>query len=219
MLFSLMSPAVLISSSLFPTIYNEITDRIEQIRQISLRGIGKPENNLNAVRVAEDLETEDHITRNQVLPFMSETYFYSLLLNCLALIGQEMQPHNLDNSPFLSGSPFANSQLAMQAACNFIAARFRESISLEMVAKQIGFSKFYFERLFKEFTNMSFYQYVIKVRLSYAQQLLADPSLSITEIALRSGFSGASAFTRSFHKTTGLTPSVFRQMKQDISQS
>ena len=130
-----------------------------------------------------------------------------------------MQPYNLENSPFLSGSPFANSQLAMQAACNFIAARFRESISLEMVAKQIGFSKFYFERLFKQFTNMSFYQYVIKVRLSYAQQLLADPNLSITEIALRSGFSGASSFARSFHKTTGLTPSTFRQMKQEISQS
>lgn len=46
-LFSLMSPAVLISPSLFPGIYNEITDQIEQIRQFSLRGTGKPANNLN----------------------------------------------------------------------------------------------------------------------------------------------------------------------------
>ena len=64
---------------------------------------------------------------------------------------------------------------------------------------------------------MTFYQYVTKLRLSYAQQLLGDRGLSITEIALRSGFSGGSTFTRAFRQATGLTPSEFRDINEQIT--
>ncbi len=49
--------------------------------------------------------------------------------------------------------------------------------------------------------------------------LLGDRGLAITEIALRSGFSGGSTFTRAFRQATGLTPSEFRDINEQIAPS
>jgi AraC family transcriptional regulator len=48
-------------------------------------------------------------------------------------------------------------------------------------------------------------------RIERAKALLANPSASITEIALDIGFSGTSAFSAAFHKMTGQTPTEFRR--------
>ncbi len=218
-LFSLMSPAVLVSPDLFPNIFNNINDQIKQIKQISLNATASRNSNLHTAHTAEYSEQSSYIVGTRALPFMSEIEVYSHLFQCLAMIGREIQLHSTESAISTSETPLANGQRAMQEACNFIATHFHEALTLEMVAKQIGFSKFYFERLFKQFANMTFYQYVIKCRLSYAQQLLADRSLSITDIATRSGFSGVSTFTRSFRQVTGLTPSEYRQIKEEIPQS
>lgn len=96
--------------------------------------------------------------------------------------------------------------------CNYINEHCTEDLTLDDIAGIAGFSKYHFSRLFKQFTNITFYKYLNQKRISYAVSLLADPSISITEVALRSGFSSLSAFIRMFKIIKQCTPTEFRNM-------
>lgn len=96
--------------------------------------------------------------------------------------------------------------------CNYINEHCTEDLTLDNIAGIAGFSKYHFSRLFKQFTNCTFYKYLNQKRISYAVSLLADPSISITEVALRSGFSSLSAFIRMFKIIKQCTPTEFRNM-------
>lgn len=96
--------------------------------------------------------------------------------------------------------------------CNYINAHCTEDLSLDEIANLAGFSKYYFTRLFKQFTNTTFYKYLTQKRIAHAEQLLIDPALSITEVALQSGFSNQSAFIRMFKLIKSCTPTEFRSM-------
>ena len=105
-------------------------------------------------------------------------------------------------------------KLPLLNACGYISEHFTEQITLNQVADYVGLSKFYFERVFKQFTDMTFYQYLIQKRISFAQELLANHSLSVTEIAFAAGFSSSSAFARAFRQSTGYAPSEFRTLNE-----
>jgi len=97
--------------------------------------------------------------------------------------------------------------------CSYINDHCTENLTLEMVAEKTGFSKYHFTRLFRQFTSQSFYKYLNQRRIEHAQQLLSTPGLSITDVALQSGFSSISSFIRMFRIVTGCTPSQFRSMQ------
>ena len=99
--------------------------------------------------------------------------------------------------------------------CAYIDEHCTENLSLEQTASLCGFSKYHFSRLFKQFTNVTFYRYLNQKRILHAQQLLADPSVSITEAALSCGFSSLSAFIRMFKIIKGCTPSQFRSLYKE----
>lgn len=94
----------------------------------------------------------------------------------------------------------------------FIDTHYMEELTLDEVAGNAGFSKFHFTRLFKQYTNSTFYDYLIYKRIKVAENLLAKPDLSITEIALQSGFSSISTFNRIFKQQNKCTPSEYRAL-------
>lgn len=96
--------------------------------------------------------------------------------------------------------------------CEYINEHCTENITLDETAQLAGFSKFHFSRLFKSFTNVSFYKYVNQKRIAFAENLLIDPTLSVTEVALRSGFESLSSFIRMFKIVKGVTPTEFKAM-------
>lgn len=87
-----------------------------------------------------------------------------------------------------------------------------EEISLDDISEMSGFSKYHFSRLFREFTGTSYYKYLNQKRIEFAEQLLLDPDINITEAAVRSGFNSISAFIRMFKQIKGCTPTEFRNM-------
>jgi len=102
---------------------------------------------------------------------------------------------------------------------DYIEHHYIEDITLEDVAAQIGFSKFHFSRLFRQFTDTSFYDYLCARRIKAAEALLLDPNLPITEIALQSGFSSISTFNRVFKKFKECTPTEFKEFYKDTGKS
>lgn len=95
---------------------------------------------------------------------------------------------------------------------NYINKHFAENLSLEQVADLAGFSKYHFTRLFKQYTDTSFYKYLNQKRIDYAKTLLLDPDLPVIDVALQCGFSSLSAFLRMFKQLNKCTPTEFRNM-------
>lgn len=96
--------------------------------------------------------------------------------------------------------------------CNYINEHFSEDLTLEDVASLAGFSKYHFTRLFKQYSDTSFYKYLNQKRIAHAKNLLINQQLSVIEVALQSGFSNLSSFLRMFKIMTGYTPTEYRKM-------
>ena len=96
------------------------------------------------------------------------------------------------------------------ALMTYIDTHYMENLDLETVAKSVGFSKYHFSRLFKQYTNFTFGDYLCYRRIKAAEELLANPDLSITEVAIQAGFPSISTFNRLFKQHKNCTPSEYR---------
>lgn len=86
------------------------------------------------------------------------------------------------------------------------------TLSLKEVSQSLNVHPAYLSREFsKYFDNLSFGDYIRKLRIEKSIQLLSDPRYSLAEIAYLAGFSDQSHFTRIFKKHTGKNPSSFRK--------
>jgi AraC-like DNA-binding protein len=95
-------------------------------------------------------------------------------------------------------------------ARDFIKINQAEDLSLGQVAKAVNTSTFYFCKMFKKATGLNFTEYLSRVRVEKAKNLLLNPNLRISEIAFEVGFQSLTHFNRVFKKITGQSPSEFR---------
>ena len=141
---------------------------------------------------------------------LSEASIYSKLIQIFVLIGRSYSANakNFKSSVRKQGE-YTERFLFL---CNYISEHCCEDLTLDYIADLSGFSKFHFSRLFKQFTNMSYYKYLNKKRIEYAEKLLVNKELTITEVALQCGFSSLSAFIRMFKIVKECTPTEFKTM-------
>ncbi|MEC0369644.1 helix-turn-helix transcriptional regulator [Paenibacillus chibensis] len=97
--------------------------------------------------------------------------------------------------------------------CAYINDHCTEDITIDHVAERAGFSKFHFIRLFKQFTGSSYYTYLNKRKIMHAEKLLMDPNITITEVAMKSGFVSLATFNRVFKSYKKCTPSQFKNLE------
>lgn len=84
-------------------------------------------------------------------------------------------------------------------------------LKLSDVARDVGTNRTYVSNYFNQTLNVTFYDYVNKLRIEYACQLLKTTSDSLNIIAEESGFRSRSTFHRAFFQLKGLTQAQFRQ--------
>lgn len=87
-----------------------------------------------------------------------------------------------------------------------------QSITLKHLAALVNFSPFHFARRFKSTTGYSPHQFLLKLRIEKAQQLMTS-RINLTEVALATGFYDQSHFVHAFKRYTGLTPMRFMQQQ------
>lgn len=97
-----------------------------------------------------------------------------------------------------------------QSLLSYIENHYHENISLDSVAHDLGFSKFYLSRIFSNKIGYQFNDYVNRLRINKAQKLLSESQLSITSIAMECGFESQRNFNRIFKEHTNMTPSEFK---------
>jgi len=95
----------------------------------------------------------------------------------------------------------------------YIAERQHEELSLQEVAGAVNTSAFYFCKMFKRATGLTFTDYVARIRIEKIKNLLLNPHKRISEAAYEAGFQSLSQFNRVFRRVTGQAPTVWREQQ------
>lgn len=182
LLTSIISPALLITPEEYPEIHPKISNLLWEIK-------------------------EEYFHSNAY----AEASIFSKFLEILVYIGRSRQtfPSSRINSSSSRQKEYVEKFLFIT---DYINIHFAEDLCLEDIAALAGFSKYHFSRLFKQYTDLSFYKYLNQKRIEHAKTLLLDPQLTVIEVATHSGFSSLSAFLRMFRQFTKCTPTDFRSM-------
>lgn len=180
--FHIFHPCSVITPSSMPDIHNELSTLIMNI-------------------VSEYFSTQ---------PF-KEALIYSMLIRFFTVLGRNCINKNEKFSNMKNRKKLEYLDTFLNV-CNYINDHCTENIRIDDVANIAGFSKFHFTRLFKQIMNISWYDYLIKRRIMLAEQLLIEPELSITQAAMKSGFSSLATFNRLFKSIKCCTPTEYRYL-------
>lgn len=100
----------------------------------------------------------------------------------------------------------------MQRLRDYIEAYVDTDIGIEDLSGVVHMSGYYFSRCFKKTTGCTPYQYVTRVRVARARDMLCRSQLGLGDVAYACGFSDQPHMTRVFKKICGVTPGVYRKM-------
>lgn len=101
------------------------------------------------------------------------------------------------------------------SAVRYIEANLKEKLSLEEIARQVGFSKYYFTRLFAKYTGQSPYDYYRGRKLTETIHYMEQRRCKIIDAAFEYGFSSPEVFARACTSTFGRSPSAIRKQIVD----
>jgi AraC family transcriptional regulator len=107
----------------------------------------------------------------------------------------------------------------MNRVLDFIQEHLHEPLTLEDIAQEALLSKFHFHRIFKMVTSESLTQFIQRLRIEKAANILyCESKASLTDIALNCGFSSSGYFSRVFKEHYGISPTEFRKMSVQEKQ-
>ena len=177
-----LADVCIFSQAYVPAFFKEIQDkRLARTRFVCRASI--------AEYAGKELFVTDHIPD-----------FYALKSALYAVLGE-----------FLACAVFEDvtgkSSALMDKVVRYVAENYTEDITLASMAAALGYEQHYLSRCFHALIPMHFSRYVNWYRVDAATELLHNTDLSITEIALRSGFQSIRSFNRVYLELTGTVPS------------
>lgn len=119
-----------------------------------------------------------------------------------------------------NGDPEPIEHLGWIKACaDYIDLHASEGITVQQVARMIGHNRTYFSTVFSKTFGIPPAEYINKIRMNRAKDLLLSTSASITEIAYSLGYPNLFTFTRAFKKYFSLPPSEYRGRNRSANLS
>ena len=131
---------------------------------------------------------------------------YEAVLRLLTIFAQHLA--SLSNQLMVSAKQ-AESPMISRAKV-YISEHQDEELSLRQVAGAVNTSAFYFCKMFKQATGLTFTDYLARIRIEKVKNLLLNPHKRISEAAYEAGFQSLSQFNRVFRRVTGQSPTVWR---------
>lgn len=162
------------------------------LRQLSEWGTGTD---------TQALETAYYRTR--VIPKMQ----YDSMLRLITIFAQHLS--TLSNQLMVQQATAEAPPVTKARA--YIAQHQSEELSLVQVAKGINMSPYYFCKVFKKSTGLTFVEYLSRVRVEKVKELLLNPHTRVSEAAFEAGFQSLSQFNRVFRRVVGESPSDYRE--------
>ena len=154
--------------------------------------------------------------------------FFSLFLTFSdkSALAEELRAHALltfllDLSKALHSKTVSDSRAAVTVARStaYIHEHIAEALTVESLAAREYLSSGRYRDIFRRMLGMSPQEYILKLRVDIARDLLTDSQLSIAEIALSVGCPDSRYFSRLFMKRTGISPSAYRKIGTKRSEA
>ena len=95
---------------------------------------------------------------------------------------------------------------------NYIEDNIEKEINVDKIAKNVGYSRFYLNRIFSECTGITIYKYLQSRRLTMAAEKLILSNEPITKIAYEAGYDSQQAVTLAFKQLYLYPPKIYRSM-------
>ena len=95
---------------------------------------------------------------------------------------------------------------------DYIETNLEREINLDNISKNIGYSKFYLNRIFTEYTGITMYKYLQNRRLTIAAEKLVKTDKSIMQIAYEAGYDTQQAFSFAFKQVYLNPPKIYREI-------
>jgi two-component system response regulator YesN len=99
-------------------------------------------------------------------------------------------------------------------AKEYIQNNYSKDISLDDVSRTANVSPYYFSKIFKEGAGEGFVEYLTRIRMDKAKELLMTTEYSMKEIGSMVGYADPNYFSRTFKKNVGVTPTEYKEGKQ-----
>ncbi len=158
--------------------------------------------NVSRVLLVSELQTFfDELIRSGVRGSRYAPDLCAALLKCLAIKIAESRT-SLNEAGYLSFATFAACQ-------NYIQEHFLELKSLAEIARQCHVHAVYLCRLFQRYNQQTPYQYLMRLKMNRAAELLQEPGAMVKQVAEQVGFADSGHFSRVFKASLGLSPTAF----------
>lgn len=105
----------------------------------------------------------------------------------------------------------------VKQAMMFMMANYPNKIKIDALADQIGITRNYLAKSFQKELGISPQEFLIKLRMEKAAELLTNSSLAINEVAAKVGYPDPLAFSKKFKETYGMSPKAYRETQPEIS--
>lgn len=117
-------------------------------------------------------------------------------------------------NPIETVMPFADGGNDIDNIIQYIRRNYEKIITLDSLASRFGMNKYVMCRKFKNKTGVTIMEFVMRVRLNHARELLEEENLKITEIAHMVGYQTSKYFSSEFKKCIGVSPTKYREDKK-----
>src|SRR5215208_5717076 len=106
--------------------------------------------------------------------------------------------------------PRSASYKSLWRARELIDAQYSGPLDLDKLARTAHFSRYHFLRAFRRAFHATPHEYLTRKRIERSKELLAEDTLTVTEICFEVGFESLGSFSTLFHKIVGWSPSIYR---------
>ncbi len=99
---------------------------------------------------------------------------------------------------------------ALRRVLALIEARYNHRLDIDALSGEAHVSRYHFIRTFRARLFETPHQYLMRIRIDKARELLATSDMPVTDICFEVGFESLGSFSSLFHRTVGWSPSVYR---------
>ena len=149
-------------------------------------------------------------TFDMMLHLVREHFGSAVALDVASVFVYDETHAATDAQPLVSLGRLGERQPDLAAAIRLMERTIDRPLTIAVLARRLGFSTRKLETLFTAGLGIGPGKYYLRLRLTAAQRLVRDTSLSIQDVALRSGFDSLSAFSRVFRNHFGASPLKLR---------
>lgn len=141
------------------------------------------------------------VQQREIEPYYFKGFLYLILgayMKSVKLIPRKVQNMNLLDRIF-----------------DFISSHYAENITLDDVAKACGYNAHYLSKVFAANVGINFRRVINSYRIEHARHLLETTEMSVTEVAMESGFGNVRSFNRAFYNEYGISPRQLKNQQND----